>query len=151
MAESPFQSYTALPTVTIFQSIFNQLERPFSVTFRYQFQFNPTHHIKTSVQMWQQSCSQGQPCKIIEVHHKHVKSQWHLVQSLKRVLGDQDFYFEMRNDMYIIQVYQSKDVKCESTQYSKPAIDDGVENTDAKAATHPHHHPHPQLQGITAI
>lgn len=99
--------------------------------------------------MWQESPSQGQPSKTIEVHHKHVKSQWHLVQSLKRVLGDQDFYFEMRNDMYIIQVYQSKDTKCEPTQYSQSAIDDGVAIVDVKLATPPH--PYSETQGITAM
>ncbi|KAK7920091.1 hypothetical protein PG985_008113 [Apiospora marii] len=94
--------------------------------------------------MWQQDCSQGQPSKTIEVHHKHVKSQWHLVQSLKRVLGEKDFYFEMRNDMYIIQVFQPKHmIQCEPAPCSKSAIDDGVETIDAESAR-PHPHLHPQ-------
>lgn len=104
--------------------------------------------------MWQQSCSQGQPLKTIEVHHKHVKSQWHLVQSLKRVLGDKDFYFEMRNDMYIIQVFQPKDMmQYEPAQCSKSAIDDGVETSDAESAIQhrPHQHPHLHPQGSAAI
>ncbi|KAK7949227.1 uncharacterized protein PG986_010113 [Apiospora aurea] len=77
--------------------------------------------------MWQQSLIQGRPARVIEIHHKLVKSQWHLVQSLQRVLGDQDFYFEMRNDMYIVQVYEPKVAEDGASQHSNSVLDDQLE------------------------
>lgn len=83
--------------------------------------------------MWLQSLSQRRSTRTIELHHKVVPSQLHLVQSLLRVLGDKDFYFEVNNDMYIIQVYEPKDTLSEITHHSKSEVDRPLETTAIKS------------------
>ncbi|KAK8040028.1 hypothetical protein PG993_008439 [Apiospora rasikravindrae] len=69
--------------------------------------------------MWQQPPIEGRSKRIVRIHHKLVKSRQQLTQALKKHLQEgEDFYFEMRNDFYIIQVYGPKDFDVESTQRS---------------------------------
>ena len=72
--------------------------------------------------MWLQSLSQRPSIKTLELHHRVVPSPLHLVQALLRTLGDKDFYFEVNNDMYIVQVYEPQDTYIEATQHSKPEV-----------------------------
>ncbi|KAK8863432.1 hypothetical protein PGQ11_009667 [Apiospora arundinis] len=54
--------------------------------------------------MWQPAI-EGRSRRVIRIHHKLVKSRQQLTQALKKRMREgEDFYFEMRNDFYIIQV-----------------------------------------------
>ncbi|KAK6826177.1 hypothetical protein PG987_013671 [Apiospora arundinis] len=60
--------------------------------------------------MWQPAI-EGRSRRVIRIHHKLVKSRQQLTQALKKRMREgEDFYFEMRNDFYIIQVYGPKDL-----------------------------------------
>ncbi|KAK7979646.1 hypothetical protein PG989_012103 [Apiospora arundinis] len=68
--------------------------------------------------MWQPAI-EGRSRRVIRIHHKLVKSRQQLTQALKKRMREgEDFYFEMRNDFYIIQVYGPKDLHVETAEHS---------------------------------
>ncbi|KAK8134995.1 hypothetical protein PG984_007007 [Apiospora sp. TS-2023a] len=70
--------------------------------------------------MWRQPEVEEGSRKVLQIHHKLVKSTEQLERALPKFLkpGERS-YFEMRNDFYIIQIYKPKSTSDEPSQNSK--------------------------------